>query len=418
MENRLTKVPRPPIAACMTCPLCKDLFEEATTISLCLHTFCWEFWSKESIRHYRLNLALLDKILGESYACEICKKCIHEKFSDEESDTCPICDVYLGTTPEDKLRPDNNLQALREKIFPTKRMGETSEFALSGTPPKRKEKSTLISLAVTTPKVSEGSSGQSERRSKSASKKSSSVTVVFKTSKASFNESLNEEAVSDGVPGKGELWEPLKYLSEVARGSDTAKPSSSRGISESCSAGDDEEEDDDDDAIEAESEKNVDSDQQVVVDVLRLDRANMPVWFSLVASEDEGEAARLPQLSSRFLRLKNGEMPVSYIQKYIAKKFHLTKEDEVVIKFQGEILLPSTLLWDVEDKWSTSGSGGGRSGLVKTEVGDSSEKYVMPLTYSTKLQPIGQVQVQAPLPVPPTRTLINLTRAIAQVSST
>lgn len=38
MTNQLVKVKRDVIAACMTCPLCHNLFRDATTISECLHT--------------------------------------------------------------------------------------------------------------------------------------------------------------------------------------------------------------------------------------------------------------------------------------------------------------------------------------------------------------------------------------------
>lgn len=38
MANRMVKVKRETIQACMTCPLCRKLFRDATTISECLHT--------------------------------------------------------------------------------------------------------------------------------------------------------------------------------------------------------------------------------------------------------------------------------------------------------------------------------------------------------------------------------------------
>ncbi|GMP99583.1 hypothetical protein CsSME_00047008 [Camellia sinensis var. sinensis] len=40
MSNQVVNVRRETIAACMTCPLCNKLFRDATTISECLHTFC------------------------------------------------------------------------------------------------------------------------------------------------------------------------------------------------------------------------------------------------------------------------------------------------------------------------------------------------------------------------------------------
>lgn len=37
-SNQVVKVKRETIATCMTCPLCNNLFKQATTISECLHT--------------------------------------------------------------------------------------------------------------------------------------------------------------------------------------------------------------------------------------------------------------------------------------------------------------------------------------------------------------------------------------------
>ncbi|GFY85003.1 DREB2A-interacting protein 2 [Actinidia rufa] len=73
------------IAACMTCPICHKLFKNATTISECLHTFC--------------------------------RKCIHDLITKEDLDCCPVCNVYLGCSPLDKLRADHSLQDIRAAIF-------------------------------------------------------------------------------------------------------------------------------------------------------------------------------------------------------------------------------------------------------------------------------------------------------------
>ncbi|PON87176.1 Zinc finger, RING/FYVE/PHD-type [Trema orientale] len=51
----------------------------------------------------------------------VCKECIYEKLSGEESHRCPVCNIDLGRLPLDKLRRDHNLQDIRAKIFPPKR---------------------------------------------------------------------------------------------------------------------------------------------------------------------------------------------------------------------------------------------------------------------------------------------------------
>jgi E3 ubiquitin-protein ligase DRIP len=34
----------------------------------------------------------------------VCRECIMKKIDDEEIDSCPVCNVYLGVAPEEKLR--------------------------------------------------------------------------------------------------------------------------------------------------------------------------------------------------------------------------------------------------------------------------------------------------------------------------
>jgi E3 ubiquitin-protein ligase DRIP len=70
--DMVAKVKRETVVACMTCPLCDKLLRDATTISECLHTFC--------------------------------RKCIYEKITEDEIESCPVCDIDLGGTPLEKLR--------------------------------------------------------------------------------------------------------------------------------------------------------------------------------------------------------------------------------------------------------------------------------------------------------------------------
>ncbi|KAJ7514642.1 hypothetical protein O6H91_23G053700 [Diphasiastrum complanatum] len=109
----IVKVPKAPLMACLTCTLCNNLFFEATTICECLHTFC--------------------------------EDCIRQRLSEDEENCCPMCNVLLGCLPLEKLRVDNQLRDLTEKIFPRKRsISSTSPISA---PFKRKERS-LLSLGV------------------------------------------------------------------------------------------------------------------------------------------------------------------------------------------------------------------------------------------------------------------------------
>ncbi|CAL9779588.1 unnamed protein product [Musa acuminata subsp. burmannicoides] len=69
----------------LTCHLCSDIINDATTITACLHTFC--------------------------------KGCIYRAFQDGTLHSCPKCHKYLGPSPQTYLRPDPMVQNFRNKIF-------------------------------------------------------------------------------------------------------------------------------------------------------------------------------------------------------------------------------------------------------------------------------------------------------------
>ncbi|KAM0929665.1 hypothetical protein ACQ4PT_001676 [Festuca glaucescens] len=119
-ENGVVRVPRDALTARLTCPLCQDLFREASAFVECLHTFC--------------------------------RECIMKKIDDEEIASCPVCHIDLGIAPEEKLRPDHNIQNIRNKVFPRKAEVDASKVPNITSPAKRKERS-LSSLVVETPKI-------------------------------------------------------------------------------------------------------------------------------------------------------------------------------------------------------------------------------------------------------------------------
>ncbi|XP_047085980.1 E3 ubiquitin protein ligase DRIP2-like [Lolium rigidum] len=119
-ENGVVRVRRDALTARLTCPLCQDLFREASAFVECLHTFC--------------------------------RECIMKKIDDEEIASCPVCHIDLGIAPEEKLRPDHNIQSIRNKVFPRKTEVDASKVPNITSPAKRKERS-LSSLVVETPKI-------------------------------------------------------------------------------------------------------------------------------------------------------------------------------------------------------------------------------------------------------------------------
>ncbi|XP_058211810.1 E3 ubiquitin protein ligase DRIP2-like [Rhododendron vialii] len=106
-----------------------------------------------------------------------------------------------------------------------------------------------------------------------------------------------------------------------------------------------------------------------------------PIWFSLVASDSQEGDAPLPQIPSCYLRIKNANLPVSFIQKYIVKKLNLYSEAEVEITMQGHLVPPDLQLRNLIDLWSRRAP---KSETLKTAVGRSAEDFVMVLCYGRK----------------------------------
>ncbi|WVZ59878.1 hypothetical protein U9M48_009967 [Paspalum notatum var. saurae] len=232
----LVMVKRDLLARCMTCPLCRRLLRHATTISECLHTFC--------------------------------RKCIYQKFNDEEVECCPVCQIDLGCTPTEKLRPDHHLQDVRSKLFPFKRKKVKAEEVPSAIslPAKRKERS-ISSLVVNTPKVK--STSLTGRRTRAVARKAAAAATLHglgpivedpvkkeidgcdshsqnsslpaNSSKAqqtriqissnaeTSNHSSNKDSKDDSneeLTDKSELWRPLNCLVEAANRTKSFKSSS------------------------------------------------------------------------------------------------------------------------------------------------------------------------------------------------
>lgn len=449
MAGQVVRVKREILEACMTCPLCKKLLKEATTISLCLHTFC--------------------------------RKCIYEKLSDEEVDCCPVCNIDLGCLPVEKLRPDHNLQDIRAKIFPLKRrkISAPEVSPLASLPVKRKERS-LSSLVVNTPKVSMQSSGLTGRRSKNVARKaaalrgcsfgieeplkkeedsgedrtaSSSSSDYLKSvrhrrqdsSMAEPSNSLRHEHLEnnvEAVEGKADLWTPLNCLVEAANRTKSTKPnfqgSSMAKLEPSNVAdGDIDAQESKEKALslgapnyglympktrnkehgsnakakdnhnngttslpesmkrkrlratarnKAAASGELGSPAQVVLDASAAKcRRNSPIWFTLIASEDSFRKGGfpLPQISTSYLRIKDGKMPVSSIQKYLVKKLDLKSEAEVEILCRGQPVLPTQQLQNLVDLWFRTAS---TAKKIPASVGSSAKDFVMVLSYCRKVE--------------------------------
>ncbi|CAA7037894.1 unnamed protein product [Microthlaspi erraticum] len=411
------KVKRATVAACMTCPLCDKLLRDASTISECLHTFC--------------------------------RKCIYEKITEDEIESCPVCDIDLGSTPLEKLRPDHILQDLRAKLFPLKRKRERApEVVSSITLPARRKERSISSLVVSTPRVS-AQTGTTGKRTK-AGRGSGSFTKrtvkkeeefgdghtdsasspetlkkitqykrqVKKSSYAEPNQSLSNRRNKDaGEPwdSKLHLWKPLNFLVDVANGtkpSQGSDPKSELGNAShndvqgskaktkdqkrKCKLEEEITNNGDPTASETATLKRTrrtrrkrsstfgDSRIPPLLDAAsqKQERRNGPVWFSLVASNNQEGQTSLPQIPSNYLRIKDGSIPVSYIQKYLMRKLDLKSETEVEISCMGEPVIPTLQLHSLVELWLQTTS---KQQRVAASIGSSAKEFVMVLVYARKV---------------------------------
>ncbi|OMO96289.1 Prefoldin beta-like protein [Corchorus olitorius] len=388
-------------------------------------------------------------------------------------DCCPVCDIELGCLPVDKLRPDHNLQDLRAKIFPYRRIKISAPEVMPSTSPpaKRKERS-LSSLGVSTPKVSM-QTGLTGRRSEATARKRSSALRGCRFSvgepikiedsaedNPSGSSSPDSNKISESkrqdssmaepsaerrskedpddvemLEGKADLWTPLNCLVEAANRKSSKLNSQGLATSKAephnasdchsympetkadpesspvpdgrlCITKNKSKEHGQNSKVQDENngtslitrpvkrrrmrpaqKKAAGSEERVVsaralLDALgaKCNRKSSPIWFSLVASEDQKGDASLPQISACYLRIKDGKMPVSFIQKYLVKKLDLTSEAEVAIDCLLSFLFPETV--NTENTTSTTKK-------VPASVGSSAKDFVMVLSYCRKVQASG-----------------------------
>ncbi|XP_039025073.1 E3 ubiquitin protein ligase DRIP2-like isoform X2 [Hibiscus syriacus] len=372
MAIRVVKVRREAIAACMTCPLCNKLLRDATTISECLHTFC--------------RKCIYGKIEDEELeCCPICNidlGCVPlEKLRPDHN----LQDVRSKIFPL-KRRKVKAPEVLSPVTMPTRRK-ERSLSSLVVNAPKVSTETTMTGRRTKSvarkASALRGSSFSVDRLLKREEdsledhqESSSSPETLNKftqnkrqcTSSAEPTQHINKDAENgdESWDGKLDLWKPLNCLVEVAnrtkafksnsQGSDSKLEPNHVAIAEAQIGKRKNKEDKCKSKVE--DEKNIAGpvvpesvtpkrlrrirrkrasgfgdygiSLQAVLNAAgpKHERRIGPVWLSLVASEDQEGGVSLPQFPANYLRIKDGNMPVSFIQKYLTKKLDLTNEAE------------------------------------------------------------------------------------------
>ncbi|XP_071720598.1 E3 ubiquitin protein ligase DRIP2-like [Rutidosis leptorrhynchoides] len=394
-SNQVVKVRRNELAACMTCPVCNKLLRDATTIPECLHTFC--------------------------------RKCIRKKLSDEELECCPICNIDLGCVPLEKLRPDHNLQDVRAKIFPYKRRRvKAPEVTPSITLPLRQKERSLSSLVIGTPRVStqttmtgkrsrvgsrkksRGSSFSIEKSNKneedsmddcqeSSSSRETSNMMNRKAKQNSSSAEPSDEEKEGGEPWKQNVdWKPLNDLVEAANRTKTKlkgptfKPESSftnKGRVQKTKGKDPlpkSKVPDDNIANKSVKPKKLKRKYRKKAAQTTLDAGasnlgrTYPIWFQLVPFEQqEGEPLR--QIEGRYVKLNDGNIPISMIQKLVMNKLELPSEHEVELRCMGQTVVPTLQLRNLMELWLQA-----HPDIITAKIGSSAKEFVMEISYAKK----------------------------------
>ncbi|KAK3213441.1 hypothetical protein Dsin_018147 [Dipteronia sinensis] len=394
MANDHVKVRKRLLLDCLACPLCKNPYKEATTICVCLHTFC--------------------------------KECICENLEESQNNCCPVCDAYLGSFPEQLLRHDHNLCELVLQFFPSKTFKRIEDQSASPPPvnmvaPKMSRlnapkeiplpqnfgtsqdilrmnhddgefakdnihlNQTLHNSSTHTAKALKKQQIKCDMelpQVKSVISAPEANTLILRNKDPDQNrlacpeEDENKKTVTCKIGSKTSLLDkknksvtktnktkmmkrkasPFSVLKSDNRKIETGRSVQS-GVRRSFGAG-------------------RQCDQASPIKILP-NKSFQPVWFSLVASEEKTGIA-LPQIQKPYIRTMNGDLTLSFVNKYLVQKLNLKHESEVEVLCCGHLLIPNLTLKDLVDIWVQATSD---IGLMYINGELESKNFVVELTY-------------------------------------
>ncbi|KAL0676726.1 hypothetical protein Bca4012_004707 [Brassica carinata] len=456
MEKKMTvlKAKRQDMKACFSCPICNNLYDRATTISECLHTY--------------IKILFFYLYLGNT----VCKRCIEEKLVVENLKACPVCNVDLGVAPLDKLRSDNMWDELRLKVFKQKpksvKAAAAIETASASLTYSRKKKTATSPRASTSPEPAplESEKLEEEMEAVSLNQSSSALVSNFRRrvrknlapkrnenplepeqlhveSENGFEIVLNIEqdndlagaltsngciqkvpassddlgkSLSNGKESNGTALNVETVITTNGK-EDQGHGSSSGGNTEEVPVqaninnvllssgekqknnGQEKQENGSTGKIDGKKGKgkassprvlrprkqgNMSSDGASEAAISKeaekkAEGSNKKVWLSLIAAANQKtERPLLPQISNPYIRT-DGNLPVSYVKKYLAYKLGLQSEDQVEIWLRQEPVCSTQKLHNLVDWWVQSTPVSERKSAM---VGSSGAEFVMVLHYS------------------------------------
>ncbi|KAI9191207.1 hypothetical protein LWI28_005113 [Acer negundo] len=327
-----------------------------------------------------------------------CKECICENLEEGKNNCCPVCNAYLGSFPEQLLRPDHNLCELVLQFFPSKTFKRKEDQSASPPLVMVAPKMSRLNAPKEIPLPQNFSMSQdilrmnhddgefakdniylnqtlhnSSKHSEKALKKQQikcdtelpqvesvisapeANTLMIRNKEPDQNrlacpeEDENKKTVTCKIGSKTSLLDKMNKSITKTKKTEMMKRKASplSGLKS--------------DNRKIETGRSVQSgvqrsfgpgrqcDQASPIKKLP-NKSFQPVWFSLVASEEKSGIA-LPQIQKPYIRTMNGDLTLSFVNKYLVRKLNLKDESEVEVLCCGHLLIPNLILKDLVDIW-------------------------------------------------------------------
>ncbi|XP_017982240.1 PREDICTED: E3 ubiquitin protein ligase DRIP2 isoform X4 [Theobroma cacao] len=336
MSNDYVKVQRRPPMELLTCPLCSNLYREATTVCVCLHSFC--------------------------------RQCKYQKLEEDNRNHCPVCNAYLGSFPEELLRNDHNSRELVMQIFPLgKTSGEESSEASSVK---------IKNAETAAPTLTEANIQRQDFSMPREAKRIHDDRDVTRynlhlneTPNGRSNHSVNaikKQGHAQVKRRRRTKRKPCKFLTGQREDGSmiwTEKEMPKPGASDLG--------------------KSINSGKQFggTLSLKELPGySSRPVWFCLLACQEKKGMA-LPQIPKPFISTRDGDLAVSFVNKYLARKLNLKHESEVEVMCLGHSLVPTLTLNNLIDIWVDAVSNMGPMSVNCNADNGNGGNFVMELTY-------------------------------------
>ncbi|XP_074577337.1 E3 ubiquitin protein ligase DRIP2-like [Curcuma longa] len=409
---QVVEVKRKLLSACMTCPVCNKLIRDATTISECLHTFC-----------RKCIFEKLDE--EETDCCPVCN--IHlgclpvEKLRADHN----LQDLRVKIFPLKKPKhgafdsaPSMTLPARRKEISLSSLVVNTPRVTIQIGPLGRRKRPVGNRPTFHGSELYKNEDETTDKFAKKSNWNGNSTKQALNRRQAALpSDNSNSDANKDTENGvtvvqdKAELWKPLNCLVEAANRTKSFRSGLQNSFikAEQNKAPDGEintsktkvmehphkskSQDEKNDNAEMacmtiksrrlksvnQKRRNHNSTQTIhEASDAQIDKKITPLWFSLVASFDQAGGSSFPQISTNYLRIKDGNVPVSYIQKYLVNKLNLFSEAEIEITCRNEPMMPTMSLNNVVVQWLR---GTPPSQRLPAVIGTSAKDFIVMLGY-------------------------------------